>query len=135
MSIWDGVGAQGVHVHRAGTRWVVRADCPPRSASVDIDSENSDSGNLGSAESLERTTRELGIVEEADDLLSALVLADLLSADLAPGPRPPRSPDIIDEAERLRVAVRQLEHALAARVTVEQAIGVIAERGQVTVRD
>jgi hypothetical protein len=32
------------------------------------------------------------------------------------------------EAERLAVTVAQLEHALAARVRVEQAIGVLAER-------
>ena len=33
-----------------------------------------------------------------------------------------------DEAARLAVTVAQLEHALAARVRVEQAIGVLAER-------
>ena len=32
------------------------------------------------------------------------------------------------EAERLAVTVAQLEHALSSRVTVEQAIGVLAER-------
>jgi hypothetical protein len=33
-----------------------------------------------------------------------------------------------DEAARLAVTVAQLEHALSARVRVEQAIGVLAER-------
>src|SRR5581483_5652885 len=33
-----------------------------------------------------------------------------------------------DEAARLAVTVAQLEHALTARVRVEQAIGVLAER-------
>jgi len=68
--------------------------------------------------------------EQAADLTSAMVLADLLAADLgAPaGPPPPRAPGEEDEAARLAVTVAQLEHALAARVRVEQAIGVLAER-------
>ena len=78
--------------------------------------------------------------EQAADLTSAMVLADLLAADLG-GPAPPLgSPAGIsgprgsapvteeDEAARLAVTVAQLEHALAARVRVEQAIGVLAER-------
>lgn len=63
-----------------------------------------------------------------DDLLTAMVLADLLAADLNPSSRPPRSEQDASEVDRLRVAVAQLEHALAARVTVEQAIGVLSER-------
>ena len=39
------------------------------------------------------------------------------------------------EAERLAVTVAQLEHALAARVRVEQAIGVIAERHRLRPRE
>jgi hypothetical protein len=39
------------------------------------------------------------------------------------------------EAERLAVTVAQLEHALAARVRVEQAIGVLAERHRVRPRE
>jgi ANTAR domain len=75
--------------------------------------------------------------EEASDLTSAMVLADLLAADLgtpaAPPAGPPRSAGSVPvtevgEAARLAVTVAQLEHALAARVRVEQAIGVLAER-------
>jgi hypothetical protein len=72
--------------------------------------------------------------EETADLTSAMVLADLLAADLgspAVTLRPPAGPtelDEADEAARLAVTVAQLEHALAARVRVEQAIGVLAER-------
>jgi hypothetical protein len=72
--------------------------------------------------------------EETADLTSAMVLADLLAADLgtpAPPPAgPPRHEAVTeeDEAARLAVTVAQLEHALAARVRVEQAIGVLAER-------
>jgi hypothetical protein len=79
--------------------------------------------------------------EEATDLTSAMVLADLLAADLgsptvplvAPPPGSPGSAGSLavseaDEAARLAVTVAQLEHALVARVRVEQAIGVLAER-------
>ena len=67
-------------------------------------------------------------VEPVDELTSAMVLADLLTAELAPGSRPPRPDGELDEVERLKVSVRQLEHALAARVVIEQAIGVLSER-------
>jgi hypothetical protein len=74
--------------------------------------------------------------EEAADLTSAMVLADLLAADLGvPAPPlgagvPPASGPVSEEGEaaRLAVTVAQLEHALTARVRVEQAIGVLAER-------
>jgi hypothetical protein len=73
--------------------------------------------------------------EETDDLTSAMVLADLLAADLGspaiPLAAPGAGPSVVseaDEAARLAVTVAQLEHALSARVRVEQAIGVLAER-------
>jgi hypothetical protein len=70
----------------------------------------------------------------------------------APAPRASDSPthqlptvseagDVVDrssesgEAERLAVTVAQLEHALAARVRVEQAIGVLAERHRLRPRE
>ena len=89
--------------------------------------------------------------EEVSDLTSAMVLADLLAADLptqampiletaAPGGAAAdgspgaalsarRAPggEAVDP-ERLQMTVAQLEHALTARVRVEQAIGVLAER-------
>jgi hypothetical protein len=86
--------------------------------------------------------------EEAPDLTSAMVLADLLAADLAstggPGAaqksasrhaRPMGEPAEEDEAARLAVTVTQLEHALTTRVRVEQAIGVLAERHRLRTRD
>ena len=66
-----------------------------------------------------------------------MVLADLLAADLGSpavlagppaGPPPVSRRDEAGEAARLAVTMAQLEHALAARVRVEQAIGVLAER-------
>src|ERR1700744_1775730 len=44
-------------------------------------------------------------------------------------------PSETDEAARLAVTVAQLEHALAARVRVEQAIGVLAERQRLRPRE
>jgi hypothetical protein len=66
--------------------------------------------------------------EPTGDLTSAMVLADLLASDLAPGNRPSKDEAPLDEVGQLRMSVRQLEHALAARVVVEQAIGVLTER-------
>lgn len=73
--------------------------------------------------------------DTVDELGHALVLADLLADEIVPGPRPPRSPGDLDEVTRLRATVRQLEHALASRVVVEQAIGVLSERWRVAPRD
>ncbi len=70
-----------------------------------------------------------------DDLTSAMVLADLLTADLTPGGRPARTEQPLDEVGQLRLSVKQLEHALAARVVVEQAIGVLTERQTSSPRD
>ena len=77
--------------------------------------------------------------EEVSDLTSAMVLADLLAADLPPeGPPTPGSPASARSGQarrveqvdvrRLKETIAQLEHALAVRVRVEQAIGVLAER-------
>ncbi|HSZ38906.1 MAG TPA: ANTAR domain-containing protein [Trebonia sp.] len=103
--------------------------------------------------------------ENVSELTSAMVLADLFAADqVVSDPtelkavdgkrsaRPPGSPargvkvagpgkpsDVRDnedeEAARLKVTVAQLEHALASRVRVEQAIGVLAERHRLRPRE
>src|SRR5262249_11629778 len=76
--------------------------------------------------------------EEVPDLTSAMVLADLLAADLpAEGPPTPGGPAVpgsqpaqaeAADTQQLQETVAQLEHALTVRVRVEQAIGVRAER-------
>jgi hypothetical protein len=84
--------------------------------------------------------------DEVPDLTSAMVLADLLAADLPtetmaairpsqPDPRrarrrerAARAPATPPDTRQLEQTVAQLEHALTARVRVEQAIGVLAER-------
>jgi len=113
----------------------------------------------GTAQREDEDTSEIGIVlrrsgqgwqvgpEQTADLTSAMVLADLLAADLGPpAPRAAARPAESDAAEsdadesdvdqvaRLAVTVAQLEHALAARVRVEQSIGVLAERHRLAPR-
>lgn len=79
--------------------------------------------------------------EEVSDLTSAMVLADLFAAEqerarVRQVPAPPQAPPReADEASRLAVTVQQLEHALASRVRVEQAIGVLAERHRLRPRE
>lgn len=73
--------------------------------------------------------------DSTSDLTSAMVLADLLAGELQPGARPPRTEQPLDEVGQLRLSVKQLEHALAARVVVEQAIGVLTERQHSSPRD
>ena len=73
--------------------------------------------------------------ESTADLTSAMVLADLLAAEINPGGRPAKTDEPLDETGRLRLSVKQLEHALAARVVVEQAIGVLTERQRSSPRD
>lgn len=72
--------------------------------------------------------------EPEPELTTALTLADLLADDGVPLTRPLRPENELDAIEQLQLSVAQLEHALAARVTVEQAIGVLAERQQLIPR-
>jgi hypothetical protein len=97
--------------------------------------------------------------DELPDLTCAMVLADLLAAELpteiqpaipsvaaaaeAPQAAKPdagrratavASEHMADEARRLRTTVGQLEHALTARIRIEQAIGVLAERHRIRPR-
>ncbi|OHV46890.1 response regulator receiver protein [Parafrankia soli] len=74
-------------------------------------------------------------IRPVGDLISAMVLADLLAEDLSPPGRPRRADRDLNETEQLRLSVIQLEHALASRVIVEQAIGVLAERNHIKPRD
>jgi hypothetical protein len=79
-----------------------------------------------------------GSVLEAEDPTVAMSLADLIAGqagDLVPGQRPERPDGIQSEAESLRMQIAQLEHALSARVVVEQAIGVVAQRFGLAPRD
>lgn len=76
---------------------------------------------------------------EVPDLISAMVLADLIDGEAGsprPRPRAPgRAPEGASEVERLRHTISQLEHALHSRVVVEQAIGVLSERHTMPTRE
>jgi hypothetical protein len=94
--------------------------------------------------------------EDMPDLTCAMVLADLIAAELsedapttdgpaagsgpAAAPRPKAAAGhsgtagTDDETSRLRATVGQLERALSVRVRVEQAIGILAERHRVRPR-
>jgi ANTAR domain len=71
------------------------------------------------------------------DLTCAMVLADLLAAENGVpegAPAKPSAESAANETGRLRATVGQLEHALATRIRVEQAIGVLAERHRIKPR-
>jgi hypothetical protein len=75
--------------------------------------------------------------DDLPDLTCAMVLADLLAAEngMPEGPaKPAAQPGAASEAGKLRATVGQLEHALATRIRVEQAIGVLAERHRIKPR-
>jgi hypothetical protein len=105
---------------------------------------------------LTRTARGWSVISpsgpaHADDIVEGLTLADLIAEELgalaepdrtarrsARGPGEAREP--AEEATDARVAalertVAQLEHALAARVSTERAIGVLAERNRTSPRE
>ncbi|MGY1838335.1 MULTISPECIES: ANTAR domain-containing protein [unclassified Modestobacter] len=84
-------------------------------------------------------------------LVEAMTLADLVAGELGVHPEPDRqarraarsgaaAADAEDgagseELQGLRRTVTQLEHALAARVSIERAIGVLAERHDIPPRE
>jgi hypothetical protein len=84
--------------------------------------------------------------DELPDLTCAMVLADLLAAELPTDIQPAvpgaaaataesaRDEPVAEEARRLRTTIGQLEHALTARIRIEQAIGVLAERHRIRPR-
>lgn len=72
-----------------------------------------------------------GSVLEAEDVTVAMSLADLIAGEtgeLVPAQRPQRPSGQQSEADALRIQIAQLEHALSARVVIEQAIGVVSQR-------
>ncbi|MGB6457711.1 MAG: ANTAR domain-containing protein [Streptosporangiaceae bacterium] len=77
--------------------------------------------------------------DDLPDLTCAMILADLLAAEsgtaATPAPKPGGQPAQASEAGRLRATISQLEHALATRIRVEQAIGVLAERHRIKPRE
>ena len=77
--------------------------------------------------------------DDLPDLTCAMILADLLAAENGMPEASSAKPSgeqaaTASEAGRLRTTVGQLEHALATRIRVEQAIGVLAERHRIKPR-
>jgi len=115
-------------------------DADPRAGSTRGHGSAEDGPNRSGAPPVARRTPTGWRVgdEEVSDLTSAMVLADLLAADLpAEGPPTPGGPAAPGgqpaqaeptDTQQLQETVAQLEHALTVRVRVEQAIGVLAER-------
>ncbi len=77
--------------------------------------------------------------DDLPDLTCAMVLADLLAAENGTAAALPSKPGDqaapASEAGKLRATISQLEHALATRIRVEQAIGVLAERHRIKPRE
>ncbi|HEY1621081.1 MAG TPA: ANTAR domain-containing protein [Streptosporangiaceae bacterium] len=109
-------------------------------AQLPADAAQQSPGGELTAEAVVRRTKDGWRVggDEVPDLTSAMVLADLLAAEQdGQDGHSARKPTIDmqgGEAGKLRATVTQLEHALLARVRVEQAIGVLAERHRIKPR-
>jgi ANTAR domain-containing protein len=137
MTDFDGITNASVagadHQHAAG-------DAPDHAARA-----------VAQQDAVVRRTKDGWRVGDSDvaDLTSAMALADLISAELDPGDE--AAPATIaesgpqatttrkrgtaaSETGRLRATIGQLEHALTARIRVEQAIGVLAERHRIQPR-
>lgn len=119
-----------------------------------------DSPGIPGGAVLRRTAEGWSVGDEVEpDLTNAMVLADLIAAELrddqdvqggsepshsgqsSPGGGKPKAKaptgDFAageDETSRLRATVGQLERALSVRVRVEQAIGILAERHRIRPR-
>ena len=145
-SVADPVSPDGGHMD-GSLAAMTSADSPGAEASASATSAPGE-------EAVVRRTRDGWRVgdDELPDLTCAMVLADLLAAELpteiqpavpADAPQPAarharagagRDLASDEEAHRLRTTVGQLEHALTARIRIEQAIGVLAERHRIRPR-
>ncbi len=145
-SVADPVSPDGGHMD-GSLAAMTPADSPGAEASASATSAPGE-------EAVVRRTRDGWRVgdDELPDLTCAMVLADLLAAELpteiqpavpADAPQPAarharagagRDLASDEEAHRLRTTVGQLEHALTARIRIEQAIGVLAERHRIRPR-
>jgi hypothetical protein len=125
----------GENGHRPRDGEAVRTD-PQVAAGVPDDTV----GGETSAEAVVRRTKDGWRVggDDVPDLTSAMILADLLASEQGGSDgqavSKPRQATQPGEAGKLRATVSQLEHALLARVRVEQAIGVLAERHRIKPR-
>jgi hypothetical protein len=127
---------------------------PPRKVTV-VSAEHAATGPQSAPVALTRTSRGWTVVsptgtEDVGDFVEGLSLADLVAEEFGELPEPDRTarrsargpgggPETTEDVPDPRLAalertVAQLEHALAARVSTERAIGVLAERHGTTPR-
>jgi hypothetical protein len=144
-SVADPVTPEGGHLDGSFAA-MTPADTPGMEASAPATSAQGEQAVL-------RRTRDGWRVgdDELPDLTCAMVLADLLAAEMPTEIQPAVSAEaptatrqaragagrdlpMEEEAHRLRTTVGQLEHALTARIRIEQAIGVLAERHRIRPR-
>ena len=144
-SVTDPVGPEGGELNGSF------AAAPPAHARI-VEASASAAPTPGE-EAVVRRTRDGWRVgdDELPDLTCAMVLADLLAAEMPTEIQPAVSAEaptatrqaragagrdlpMEEEAHRLRTTVGQLEHALTARIRIEQAIGVLAERHRIRPR-
>ena len=142
MSVDGATGRHGrdddVVVRKADRGWVVGGEnvSDLTSAIVLADLFAADLAASGDTAVLEAVDRNDGSRRAAPREDAAQQRDGQRSAPGRPAARPPGSDGAeADEASRLAVTVAQLEHALASRVRVEQAIGVLAERHRLRPRE
>ena len=135
-----GTGATALDL--AGTATPDGSGAPVTGSSVDGMTADARALNLLAADgAIVRRTKDGWRVggDDLPDLTCAMVLADLLAAEngtaAAPPPKPGDQAAQASEAGKLRATISQLEHALATRIRVEQAIGVLAERHRIKPRE
>jgi hypothetical protein len=146
MSLNGSSGADSEHddvvVKKAESGWVVLGENVP-----DLTSAMVLADLFAADQAADDDTRLLEAVDENGAPRRAPERGGRHRADRPPAPRRPtggpsgaaqeKAPSVRenDEAARLAVTVAQLEHALASRVRVEQAIGVLAERHRLRPRE
>jgi hypothetical protein len=140
----SGLTRTGATADVAATGGAGRSGAPVTGGSDSVDGVTADVtalGLLAADSAVVRRTKDGWRVggDDLPDLTCAMVLADLLAAEngtaAAPPPKPGDQAAQASEAGKLRATISQLEHALATRIRVEQAIGVLAERHRIKPRE
>jgi hypothetical protein len=133
----SGRASRGANAVRRAVRRSGDADAA-EAAAVAQDAIPTDADSFADDTAVVRRTKDGWRVgsDTLPDLTCAMVLADLLAAENGAEalPSKPAGESVANEAGRLRATVGQLEHALATRIRVEQAIGVLAERHRIKPR-
>jgi ANTAR domain len=130
----DPVSADEAVLRRTAAGWRVGAtDVPDLTCAMVL--ADLFAAELGAAETADATAPQSPASESpAPHLPAPGSPAPRSPADESPADESPADESPADEARRLRATVSQLQHALTARIRVEQAIGVLAERHRIRPR-